>query len=81
MSQKNRSVPDKRFSLETVLDGDSSYLIAQIRSEVSLAPVSNGSQVRIKTLLQLCELLENLNRKMDQLGDRFLDFKEKKDKI
>ncbi len=81
-SQANKSFSkSRRFPLEAVLGDDPEYLISQIASELPQKPPRNGSAVRIKTLLQLCELLRTQNKKLDQLQNLVLNLSEQNHKL
>ena len=43
------------------------YLLEQIRSELPKKPLKNGSQMRITTLINICDLLEKNFKKLDNM--------------
>lgn len=64
-NKNNINVSVKKYSFSEVIEEGPEYTIQQIKKEVPKKAVSNGSQVRITTLINLCDLLSKLNRKVD----------------
>jgi hypothetical protein len=66
---------NKKVSLENVLKSDSKYLISMIKNDLDKPKLRSGAEARVTTLRIISELLENQNRKLDQLQGLILGVK------
>jgi hypothetical protein len=78
VSQANKSITTKtKFSLEEVIAEKPEYLLERIRSEIPKKPLRNGSQIRINTLIHMCDLLEKNYKKLDNIESQLFEVKSK----
>jgi len=70
----------KKFSLGEILNDSPDFLISQLLKELAQKKPKNsdGSLIRINTLKNWCDLIENQNKKIDQIYNLLLDLKEEK---
>lgn len=66
-SKKYKNISEKKYSFSEVVEEKPEYLIDQIKNELPKKSVSNGSQVRISTLINLCDFLSKIDKKLDLL--------------
>jgi hypothetical protein len=64
-----------KFSLEEIIAEKPEYLLEQIRAELPQKPLRNGSQMRITTLINICDLLEKNFRKLDSIESQLYEIK------
>jgi len=64
-SLKYKNISEKKYSFSEVIEEKPEYLIEQIKKELPQKAIRNGSQVRISTLINLCDLMSKFNRKLD----------------
>jgi hypothetical protein len=77
-SQTNKNITIKsKFSLEEIIAEKPEYLLRQIRAELPQKPLRNGSQMRITTLINICDLLEKNYKKLDNIEAQLFEVKSK----
>jgi hypothetical protein len=72
LKEKPNNYPTK-FSFSEVINGNSNYLISQLKKDIDKPKLRSGAQIRINTLQTLCELMELNNKKLDHLEQLLLN--------